>query len=160
MTITSTASSAGPVRFVLLAGLLVGTLDICTALLDFYLATHKSPMIVLRYIASGVFGKEAFSGGNDMIAWGFVFHFIIAYSFTILFYFLYRRVAFVRRRPGITAICYGVFMWAVTTRAVIPLSNIGQPAPFQWLKALKAVAILIVMISLPLTLLMRRFYGR
>ena len=159
MPIHSTSSPPKPVLFVLFAGLLVGTLDIATALVDFYLTAHKNPMIILKYIASGVFGPDAFTGGSTMIIWGFVFHFVIAYSFTIAFYFLYRRVLFIRRWPVVAAILFAICMWAITTRIVIPLSNIRQPAPFHLFKALKAISILVVMIALPLTLLMRRYYG-
>jgi hypothetical protein len=42
---------------VFLSGLLVGTLDITAALVQFYIKTGKDPLIVPKYIASAVFGK-------------------------------------------------------------------------------------------------------
>jgi len=54
------------------AGLLVGTLDILAALFHYYISTHKNPLNVFKYIASGVFGKKAFTSGSSMITWGVV----------------------------------------------------------------------------------------
>lgn len=145
----------------LLAGLLVGSLDILAAFTDYYIATGKGPEGVLRYIASGVFGKEAFTGGSSMIFWGLFFHFVIAYSFTVLYYWLYPRVKFISKYPIITAFLYGIFMWIVTTKIVVPLSNVtSSSASFHFWKALKAVMILVVMISIPLTIIIRMHFKK
>lgn len=50
------------IKTILYAGLLVGSLDITAAFLDFYISTGNGPGGVLRFIASGVFGREAFTG--------------------------------------------------------------------------------------------------
>ncbi|HVE60655.1 MAG TPA: hypothetical protein VNA26_02470, partial [Chitinophagaceae bacterium] len=72
---------------ILKAGLLVGTLDILAAFLDYYISTNKNPLNVFTFIASGVFGKKAFTGGSSMIILGAVFHFIIALAFTLFFFY-------------------------------------------------------------------------
>src|SRR5688500_17155151 len=66
-------------RTILFSGLLVGSLDITAALVQFYIKTGKDPLIVLKYIASAVFGKDAYAGGNKMAIYGLLFHFIIAF---------------------------------------------------------------------------------
>jgi hypothetical protein len=43
-------------------GLLVGTFDIVTAFVDFYLQPGKNPVIVLQCIASGIVGKAPYQG--------------------------------------------------------------------------------------------------
>ena len=68
----------------LIAGVIAGALDIAAAFIHAYLARGTQPEQVLRYIASGVFGKEA-ANGNMMIVWGLLFHFLIAISFTFSF---------------------------------------------------------------------------
>jgi len=98
-------------RIILLSDLLVGTLDITAACTDYYIATGKGPEAVLRYVASGVFGQTAFTGSDAMQAWGLLFHYIIAFSFTIFFFWLYPRIKFMAAHPVLTAIIYGVFMW-------------------------------------------------
>jgi hypothetical protein len=142
---------------IILSGLLVGTLDISAAFIDVYIATGRGPEAVCKYIASGVFGNDAFTGGSGMIVWGLIFHFIIAFSFTIFFFFLYRNMKFIRRYPLPSAILYGIFMWAITNRVVVPLSNTPPGGPFNIWKALKAMTILTVLISLPLTIIARKF---
>ncbi|MBS1600562.1 MAG: hypothetical protein JST75_20210 [Bacteroidetes bacterium] len=138
------------------AGLLVGSLDIATALVDYYISTGRGPGDVLRYIASGVFGSKAFTGGDTMIAWGLFFHYVIAFAFTIFFFLIYPHIRAMQKYPVTTAIIYGIFIWAVTNRIIIPLSNTPPPAPFNIRRALKAMTILIIMIGLPLSFMMRR----
>ncbi|MEP2669759.1 MAG: hypothetical protein ABJH04_12225 [Cyclobacteriaceae bacterium] len=143
------------IKTILFAGLLVGSLDILAACLDFYIATGNGPAGVLRYIASGAFGNEAFSGGTTMILWGLLFHYLIAYSFTILFFWLFQKLKSMRNYPVITAIMYSVFMWASTVLVILPMSD-TPPLPLTFWSALKAILILIFMISLPLTFIARR----
>lgn len=51
-------------NLILRSGLLVGTLDITAASVQYYARTGKSPLNVLRFVASGVFGQAALSGGG------------------------------------------------------------------------------------------------
>ncbi|WP_057936387.1 hypothetical protein [Algoriphagus resistens] len=146
------------IKIILLSGLLVGTLDILAAFVDYYIATGNGPSGVIRYIASGVFGNEAFSGSNVMLFWGLLFHYGIAYSFTILFFWLYHRMKFIGTNPFTTAVLYGIFMWVITVLIIVPLSN--TPAmPLVFWKAVKSVLILILMISLPLVFILKRRTG-
>ena len=62
---------------VLITGLIAGTLDILAAI--FLLAGGEATR-VFRFIASGAFGKAAFEGGGEMVAWGSFFHYLIAFS--------------------------------------------------------------------------------
>ena len=58
------------VKNILFSGLIAGTLDISAAIL--FLANGNAAG-VLKYIASGAFGKDAFTGGDEMLAWGVLF---------------------------------------------------------------------------------------
>lgn len=137
---------------VLKAGLFVGTLDILAALLHYFIKTNKDPLPVLKFIASGVFGKEAFTGGNSMYTWGLVFHFIIAISFTIFFFWVYSIVPSLFKYRLLTGIIYGLFVWAVMQFIVLPLSNAPKMA-FRPLNAMLAAAILVICIGIPLAFL-------
>ena len=135
---------------VIKAGLLVGTLDITAACIQFYLKTGKGPETVLRYVASGVFGKEAFAANGSMIFWGVLFHYFIAMSFTFFFFWLAKTFPAILKVKLLTAVLYGVFMWCVTQFIVIPLSKIpARPVPLS--NALVAISILIICIGIPLT---------
>ncbi len=145
--------------FLLASGLLVGTLDIFAAFTDYYLNTGNGPEGVLRYIASGLFGEEAFSGPGTMVLWGLLCHFIIAFACTLVFYLLYPRFIFFIRFPILSSLLYSILIWLITTRVIVPMSNVPQSGkPPDFLQALKSIAILFLMISLPLSLLMRKHF--
>lgn len=150
---SSTAVLAGKI---LCTGLFVGTLDILTALAKYYLTTGKNPLFIFRYIASGILGKDAFSGGTGTILTGLLLHYGIALSFTLLFCFLYHNLRFGARHKILTGIVYGIFIWAIMTFLVVPLSH-APKGPFDISAAVKELLILIFMIGLPLAFLAGRF---
>ena len=156
---SSQAPKKNKVKLILLAGLLVGTLDIVSACTDYYIATGKGPEGVLRYVASGVFGQQAFTGSNSMLIWGLLFHYIIAFSFTVFFFWIYPKIKFMAAFPILTAFVYGIFMWGITTRIVLPLSN-TPPGTFHFWKAIKAIMILVVMIGIPLSFIAKNYFGK
>ena len=137
------------------AGLLVGTLDISAACVQYFIKTGKSPENVLKFVASGVFGKEAFTGGVLMSVCGLLFHFLVAFIFTTFFFFIYPRLKFLSFNVILTAILYGVFTWAVMNRIVLPLSN-TPPIPFTWTGAAISAGILCLCIGLPLAIIAKR----
>lgn len=138
-------------------GLMVGTFDIFAAFMQYYLSFHRNPLRVLLFIASGVFGKNAYSGGNIMYFAGALFHYVFAYAFTFLFFFIYPLSSVLSYNRIITGILYGVFAWLVMNLLVVPISKTAA-IPFQWPKALLAMAILVVAIGLPLSFLAHRYY--
>ncbi len=140
---------------IIAAGLLVGTLDISAACLQYYIKTGKSPENVLKFVASGVFGKEAFTGGLLMSLCGLLFHFLIAFCFTTFFFFIYPRLKFLSFNVFLTAVLFGVFTWTVMNRIVLPLSY-TPPIPFTWASAAIAAGILTLCIGLPLSIIAKK----
>jgi hypothetical protein len=145
------------VKAILVSGLIVGTLDILAAIIDFYISTGKNPSSIFKYIASAVMGMEAFSGGGAVVLLGLLLHYIIAFLFTILFFYLYYQFAWMRMNRIITGIAYGIFVWIVMNRIVVPLSFAPTGGAFVVWKAVKATLILICMIGLPLSFLANKF---
>jgi hypothetical protein len=139
-------------------GLLVGTLDILTAFADYYIATGKNPLIIFKFIASGLLGTDALTGGSGIILLGLVCHYFIALTFTILFFVLFLKTNILPKNKFVTGIIYGTFIWAVMNFVVLPLSNTPK-APFNLFNAVKALLILIVVIGLPLSFLANHFFG-
>jgi hypothetical protein len=146
-----------PVTAILLTGFTAGLLDITAACTQYNIKTHKDPANVLRYVASGVFGKKAYTGGMPMAAWGLFFHFLIAFGLAIFFFWLYPRIKWIGRNKVIAGLLYGIFAWLVTTRVIVPLSKI-TPQPFDLSKALVAVLILMACIGLPVSLMANKHY--
>ena len=152
----SEISSAGPWRTIILTGLLAGTLDAIAAIV----VSQASPAAVFKFIASGAFGAgKAFSGGDVMIFWGVIFHYFIAFSWTALFFFMYPALPWMTKNKYITGFLYGIFVWIMMNRVVIPLSEIPQ-RPFNLKGALTGMSILMVAIGLPISILTQRYYLR
>lgn len=159
---TASHYSRSFIKTVLLSILLVGTLDLLSAYVDVYLSTGKNSFIsVSKYIASGWVGKAAFDGGTGMVILGIVSHFIVVSFFTTFFFWLFPRIPFWSQNRIITGILYGFFMWSVMTFIVVPLSNVPpRQSPIQWDRALKAIAILIVMIGWPLSFIAASYFKK
>ncbi|HET6541285.1 MAG TPA: hypothetical protein VFG46_12425 [Chryseolinea sp.] len=156
ITESDTLSSAGPWRTIILTGLLAGTLDAVAAIV----VSQASPAAVFKYIASGAFGAgKAFSGGDIMIAWGVIFHYFIALSWTLLFFFIYPTLPWLKKNKYVAGLLYGIFVWVMMNRVVIPLSEIPQ-RPFNLKGALTGMSILMVAIGLPISILTHRYYLR
>jgi hypothetical protein len=121
--------------------------------------TQGGPQHVFKYIAEGVFGPEAASGGRLMIAWGAVFHFMIAFFFTSFLFLIYRKVGRWFNNTFLTGFAYGIFTWAMMNLVVIPLSRINT-FPVDLLQSTIAAIILVLAIGFPIALAAHRFYSR
>jgi hypothetical protein len=148
-------------QIIVTAGLLVGTLDILSAFVDYYIGTGKNPLNVLPYIASGIFGKAALPGGAGMMVAGLLLHYLIAFLFTIFFFWLYSKINILSANCILTGILYGLFIWIVMNLVVVQLSNAphNPVSAMKFSRALKALLIIIFMIGLPLSF-MARYYSK
>ena len=146
-------------KTILLTGLLVGTLDGAAAVASFLLHTGGNPTRIFVYIASGVFGRDAFTAGNSMLWWGLVFHYFIATSWTALFFLMHQRYEFLSKSRVWNGIGYGFAIWLVMNLVVLPLSNVPalrrDPA-----RVVEGVVILIVMVGLPVSFISSKYYRR
>jgi hypothetical protein len=145
---------------ILQAGLIVGTLDILSAFIYYYIKSGKTNFLVIfKFIASGIFGKAAGDGGTDMILAGFILHYAIAFSFTVFFFWLYPKVNVMSKNRIVTGVIYGLFVWALMNLVVVPLSNTVH-RPFKIEGALINMGILIVCIGLPLSFIANAFFRK
>jgi hypothetical protein len=145
-------------RTILGTGLLAGTLDLLAAIVVYsILAGRMIAVQILQGIASGLFGGQAFSGGTAMVVWGVVLHYIIAFSFTIVYFLAFPHVPFLRRHKIVSGLLYGVLVWCIMNLIVLPLSNVEMSA-FTVKGVLRGMVILMLMIGLPVSLLTHRYY--
>lgn len=152
-----TSKEGNLLKTILWAGLLVGALDITAAFIQTSLY-GGSPVRVLNFIASGVFGKEALDGGASFAFYGLVFHFCIAMGWTTLFFLIYPKLKFLSRNKIITGVGYGFFIWLMMNRIVLPLSNVPH-FPFRLTSAVIGALILMAAIGLPLSLIANKYYS-
>jgi hypothetical protein len=147
-----------PVIF--LTGIITGVLDIAAAIIKFYIETGRGPEPIFRYIASGVYGYKAFTGGNEIMIWGIIFHFIIAFIFSAVLLLLFPSLYRIIRSTIIIGILYGLFVWLIMNQVILSLSNIPPRPPFEISQALVNMGILIIAVGIPIALIAKQRFRR
>jgi hypothetical protein len=108
---------------ILWIGLVAGTLDITDNLI-FNQLRHITPKMVFQYIASGLIGMKSFQSGLASVALGVVLHYVIALTWTGIFYAASRKLAILNRRPVVSGLIYGGAVYLFMNRIVLPLSRV------------------------------------
>jgi hypothetical protein len=148
------------IPMITLTGLLVGTIDAILAILHFILiAGGKHPGTIFKYIASAVYGRSAFAGGAGMIGMGVLFHYCIAFAFTLLFFLLYPRLPFLSRNRWVTAILYALVVWSIMNLIVVPNTH-APKQPFHLSGAVIEAAILVFSVGLPVSFMAYKYYKK
>jgi hypothetical protein len=184
MTETITTAAIRPNNFFkafFLTGLLAGSLDATAAMTQFMIRTHgNDPLKVWRYVASGVLGQDVMTKNIWMIAaLGLLFHFCIAFSFTLFFYLIYPKIKFLSKNLLITGFGYGIFVWLVMNLLIVPLSNVPSKGklwtsitdpdgsthtafqfPLDPTQMIIGILIIMFCVGLPISLLAGRYYSR
>jgi hypothetical protein len=137
-------------------GLFAGTLDI-TENLIFNAFRAITPTMVFQYIASGLIGMAAFSGGLASTILGVLIHYAIALAWTGLFYVASRKVAMLIRRPILSGLIYGAIIYLIMNFLVLPLSGVPHPkSTITLANRINGVLALLFCIGLPVSLLISR----
>jgi len=135
---------------IVFTGFLTGTLDGLAAIIW----AHKvPPAVIFDYIASGVFGKAAYTGGVPMLLWGILFHYTIAFAFTAFFYLVYPQVYKISQNKYVTGLIYGMITWIIMNLFVVPLSKIGFKPFLQVWPVIIGLGILILCIGMPVAVI-------
>lgn len=146
------------VRTIIWAGLVAGTLDAIGATVVFMLRGGKDPAGIWKFVASGVFGKEAFASGSGMVIWGLFFHFCIATIWAIVFFQIYPTLRRLISNPVVLGLLYGILVWLVMNLIVLPLSNVTTQ-PLRLPGVLIGMSVLMVCIGLPISLITHKHYS-
>jgi hypothetical protein len=124
--VTAALASGRPLDFswrtwilaVLTGGIVAGTVDIHAACL----INHVGPTLILKIIASGLFGFAALHGGNGMVAAGLALQWAMSLGIAAVFGAIARGVRLPRSRWILAGLAYGPIIFAVMSFVVIPLS--------------------------------------
>lgn len=158
MTPNTTHPSQSKTKAILIAWLIVGTLDITSATIHYLLNGNKNPVNILVYISSGIFGADAFKiGPPSMAILGLALHYLIAFIWTYIFFTAYPRMPFLTKNRVLTGIGYGIFVWTMMNQIVVKLSNTPK-GPFNLTNAIINAGILCVAIGIPLSFMAYRYY--
>lgn len=106
-------------------GLLASTIDVFAA----STISWVNPLRVLRFIAGGLLGAPAFSGGLGMALLGLLLQWLMGVIIAAIFVMAWRRLAWMHRDWRLTGAAYGVVIQFVMVYVVVPLSAIPPRDP-------------------------------
>jgi hypothetical protein len=140
-------------RYLIIAGFVAGSLDGLTAI---FILSHGNASGIFKFISSGIYGKEAFAGGNGMVLLGIALHYFFAFCFATFYFIIFKYVTILHKNIWLSAVLYGLFVYIFMNIIVMSLSNahISSRTPFSMIKN---VVILIICIALPIVYFRRAY---
>lgn len=140
---------------ILTSTLVVGILDGLAAISVYYGFYNLNPMQVYQYVASGIFGDEAYTK-PAMALFGLLVHFLVATSATLVFFWAQPRMSFLSRQKMIAGLGYGLVVWLVMNYVITPLSKL----PFPSFDLVSFISLLwhLVLVGLPISLIINAHY--
>lgn len=149
-------------KVILIAWLIVGTLDISAATIHFLINGGKDPLVIFTSISSAILGPRAYEIGPPMMTiLGLILHYLIALIWTVIFFTAYPRMPILSRNRLLTGIAYGYLMQVIMSQFVVKVISKLPARPFNLSAFLISGAILCVAIGIPLSFMAyRHFYGK
>jgi hypothetical protein len=136
MTSFANVASAAPAprrgwgRWLIIGWLIAATCDICYATGFSYFYRSVPPSRILKLVASGILGTDAYQGGAGVAALGLALHYVNALIITSIFFAVASQAPALVRRPLLVGVLYGIVVYLVMNYVVVPLSRIGpRPTP-------------------------------
>lgn len=143
---------------IVLGGLIAGALDISYAIVFSGLHSGVPPIRILQSVASGVLGRDAYSGGLATAALGGGLHFFIAFSAAAIYLLVARWLHLLVRRPILSGAVYGILVYAFMNLVVIPLSRFPQKPSFPLEVLVTGLLVHMFLFGVPIALASRRAY--
>jgi hypothetical protein len=141
------------------AGLTAGILDLTAAILVYAVFLQKTTAIkILQSIASGIFKKDAYSGGPEMAVYGVLLHFFIAFIFAWFYFKIYSYIPFFHINALLSGLAYGFFVWVVMNLIVLPIVFPILPEKHFDFPLLLSIIIIICCIGMPIAFITRKYY--
>ncbi|HKW58010.1 MAG TPA: hypothetical protein VJN42_11700 [Candidatus Acidoferrum sp.] len=155
-TVNATTIAAGsalrPIRAILAAWLICGTLDGLSAV-----ALSSGQFIrVFQFIASALLGSNSFKGGTATAALGVCLHYLIALTATVVYYAASRAMPILIERALLFGILYGIVVHLFMQFVVLPLSTLGR-RPFNAPSFFIYLAVHMIVVGPSIALSLRRF---
>jgi uncharacterized membrane protein YagU involved in acid resistance len=117
-------------RWLAIGWLIAATCDICYATGFSYLYRGVAPSRILKSVAAGILGTDAYQGGSGVAALGLGLHYLNALIITCIFFAVASQVPALVRKPLPIGVLYGIVVYLVMNYVVVPLSRIGpRPTP-------------------------------
>jgi hypothetical protein len=143
------------IKTIFLAGLAAGLLDGTAAVIFLGKMNYSG---VFKFVASGLFGKSAFAGGNEMVIYGIIIHLLIAMTFAFFYYFIFSKISFFSKNKIIGGLLFGLLVWMIMNLLILPFTKIPH-SPIILIGAIKNILILMFCVGLPISLIMQKQYA-
>jgi len=88
---------------------------------------------------------------------GIFFHYVIAISWTLLFFILCLKLSILLKNWVVSGIAFGLVVWLSMNLVILPLSRVPS-TPITLSGALIGISVLMVCIGLPIAFLASRYY--
>jgi uncharacterized membrane protein YagU involved in acid resistance len=108
-----------PFPAIIVAGLIVGVLDLAYAILVY---SPKQPILIPQTIASGVLGVKSYNGGAPAAALGVFLHFVIALGAATVYFLASRKLPLLVSHAVLFGLIYGALVYLFMHMVVLPLS--------------------------------------
>lgn len=128
VTLVVSPRTMSPFKAILWGGLVAGVFDAIDGVVAFGLM-GLNPIHVLQYIASGLLGPSAFSGGLATAALGTVLHFVIAFVAAAVYVVASRWLTALKTKPMLLGLLFGAAVYFFMNYLVLPLSSVAH-SPF------------------------------
>lgn len=146
------------IRTLTLSTLYSGLLDASAGALVYLIFKGLNPVEVLQYIASGIYGDAAFSGGLIMAAVGLILHFVVAFAFAAGFFIVYPSIKLLSKNIWVTGLLYGLFSWLIMNLLVFPNSSVAK-VPFNFISILEIIWHM-ALVGLPIAVLTKKHFRK
>ena len=145
---------------IFLSGLIAGTLDMLAALIVYAVILQKTTAIkILQSITSGIFKKDAYSGGSQMALYGLLLHYFIALTFAWFYFTIYPYFTFLKKNTLLSGILFGVFVWIIMNLVVLPTVFPVLPEKHLDFPLILSILILIFCIGIPIAFITKKHYS-
>jgi hypothetical protein len=146
--------NCGALRAILTAGLVVGVLDISSALVIWW-QRGVGARRGLQGIAAGLLGANSFDGGVITAGLGLALHFFVAFMVVTIFYLASRKIGFLTLHPVVSGMLYGIGVFVGKYWLVLP--TVFPTFRHRLGNDLLAIAIHISLIGLPCALIVSHY---
>jgi|SRR5882724_5746645 len=115
-------------KAILWGGLVAGTIDIFAA----SLISQLSPLLIMRFIAAGLLGRDVIKGGLDISLIGLLLQWLMGLIIATFYVLAARHLTWMNRDWRLTGLAYGVVVFFMMNYVVLPLSALHRVPPFEW----------------------------
>jgi uncharacterized membrane protein YagU involved in acid resistance len=156
---TENSKQNNALKTILWSGLIAGLLDSLAGVIVYYIWFDLNPFQVLQFIASGIYGPSAINGGVWFIVVGLFFHFVIAYTVAIIYFYAFPKIDFLRNNKILSGLLFGLGIWLVMNLAILPYTNIPK-SPFDAGLATVGIIWHMLLVGLPIALITSDYYSK